>query len=265
MVWTYLFTLPAVVSFFWPLMIIFCKRQVFTAQWIMVATQILTGFTIFFYMGEIAARYIYNCIFVTFASLCVPMYYMFVCSLTSREGISRKHRWSFIPSFLFLIIYYILILALGPERYQMYMDSVVAEGNTDLLPSKAYSLMVFVGYYGFPVFMMLLSLILFSIGLVRIHRYHSMLAYVAGDNISKVRRLDRPMVIFTYTAILIALVFVIVPQHILSASPFIVIPLSIIASLIQFILGFYAFRLSGSAEHLRLNQPHTVAENKEIQ
>ena len=251
--WTFFFVMPAVVSFFWPLMTLMRKRQVLTAQWIMLATQVLTGLAIFFYMGEIAARYIYNCIFVSLAALCVPMYYMFVCSLTSPEGIKREDRWAFIPSFLFLLMYFILVFILRTDRFQLYMDNVVGLGNTDLRPSKAYSLMVFVGYYGFPLFMAVQSLVLFVVGLVKLHRYHSLIAYVEGKNLAEVRKMDRPVVIFTYSVVPVALVFVLVPQHILTSSPYIVIPLAVVVSVLQFLVGFYAYRLNYSAEQLAKN------------
>lgn len=262
MSWTYLFFIPVIASFIWPIALIVRKEHTTSAQWLFCVLQVVTGFAIVAYMGEIASRFVYNYIFVNLSILAVPTFYQFICVVTSSGGrLQQKDRLAFAPAVAYLIFFNTLAIFLGPERYQMFMDNVMLHDDLSLRPSKAYSLMIFLNYYGFSFFMMIQILLIFLTSAVKLHRYHLRIAKDQNDVYGEVRRLDRPIMLFVYLSIPITIFLNFMPHTKLFDSPVWIACIAVVMSVAQFTIGYYGYHLNYVSARFLPEEKKTVSSD----
>ena len=141
---TLLLFIPAIAAFVWPLILFLKKDSVIMAQYMMAVAQILTGCSLIFYISYfidiIASHLVADILYTICVSFMMPVYYMFICALTSKDGITRRQRLFFLPSVIFTIGVSMLLVVLGPDRYAFYMNNVMFNGNFENLgqPEKPF-------------------------------------------------------------------------------------------------------------------------------
>lgn len=245
-----LYFIPALVAFFWPVVMIISKKKLITAQWLFSISQMILGFAIVLYdvyYGDIIMHsYVADVLYTLVSIFVVPAFYMFVCSLTEPGGITISHRRVFIPSIIYAVMFVAIVLSMGNRRYEMYMNNVIDLGNFSLMPSDAYTLMVIVGYYGFRIFIFLQFVLLLIHASKRLHKYGQMI------NHPHRRRLEKGIILSFVILFLIALYIAIFPRRMSYDIQIGSIVIVVISSLFIFILGLWAYNLKYSAAQITM-------------
>ncbi len=269
-----LFLIPTIASFIWPAIMLVSNKPMFKAQWLMLITQVIIGCSIGLYdayYGELIHNsYVADVMYTIVAVFCAPTFYMFVCSLSGKYGITRQNRLIYIPTLIYLISFVVIVFTLGGERYDQYMVNVIDNGNYTLRPSKAYTAMIIVGYWGFRGFILLQTVLVLIFSAVKIKRYHKELR---SRNI--IPSSARYVHTCSYLMALVITWLAIFPRRMSSGevSPLLVV-LAILCAVLQLLVGYYAYRIRFTAEQLEIMRheeelrhkptPYSIEENPQM-
>lgn len=250
--------IPVVAACFWPVVMLLGRNRMLRAQWIFAVLQLLLGATILMfvaYFGKLVVHsYVADALYSLLAVFVIPLFYIFVCSLTSPSGVTLHHRWVFIPSILYAIVFAVIIMTLGNERYELYMERLLVYRNFDLRPSLAYSAMVIVGFYGFRVFLTLQVLLLVPVSIRKLVLYHKRLSALG-----LARKNYRVVSLFGIVLMALLLFLIVFPPKVGQSLTPQTVAVVVLSSVIILLLGHYVRGLSYSASQLESFQQPTAA------
>lgn len=246
-----LLIIPVLASAFWPVVMILSRRRFFKAQWMMALTQMLIGASVAlydaYYGGLIHNSYVADVMYTLVSVFCAPAFYIFVCSLSCKDGVSRRQRQIFMPAVLFILLFSALIIVLGGERYERYMTNVVDARDFNLTSSTAYSAMVVLGCLGYRILIAGQTLLVVVLSVMRISRYHKELALM-GRIPSKARYVHY----CSFLSMPILCMLALFPHRLTeTVSPWMVV-LVVALSVMQLLVGYYAYIIRFTAEHLEI-------------
>lgn len=257
--WTYIYLLPAAVSFFWPVVIIVRKKRVNNAQWLMCITMLMVSLGILAYMawfrGRQQALFVYDMLFMWTAALCIPMFYMFICSLTNPHGVSLANRRLFIPPLVYCSLLLGIAFALGSNGYTGYVAETKAlgcplfeEGNT------AKNMMIIFSHYGYPIFFGTGIVLIMIISTVKVHRFHTRFNKYYAEKVNHPKLSDMPLLLSSLFVFPLTVVITLVSYADPETYKYIDITLVVIVTLLQLMIGYYTFTLSYTAADLAREQ-----------
>lgn len=257
---TVLAALAILVGFFtilWPLIILLGKKQVLRCQWIYLFSQVTIAAALFlyatFYIPSLNREYVLCFMFTIISMFCAPMYYLFIVSLTSMEGVTKRHRRVFIVPLAYSLSILTLGLLLHAPGYKLFLTNVYHHGDYSFIEGyTAYNLMVLVGYYGFLALMFVSILTVSIAAAVMAVRHHRTLKEYYASYALLQRRNN--IIITLVSCIIVFCTVVLFGIRISSRPPQIQMAiLASLASVMELILGYYAYNITYSAEELGLD------------
>lgn len=258
-------------SFFtllWPVILFLCKKHVLPCQWNYIFTQLILSATFFlyttFFIPSLEREYVLCYMFTTISMFCAPMYYLFVVSMTSMEGITKKHRRVFVVPILFSCVILVLGLMLHASGYKMFFTNVFHEGNRSFIDGNLpYNLMVVCGYCLFAILLLCSALVIVVVSFVKVVRHHRTLKEYYASYVRLQRRNNTVIAIVTGIVVLSA-VFVVWKSVNASPSIALVTVFVLMVSAMEFMLGYYSYHISYSANELA-EMVRVADENKQIE
>ena len=254
MKWSFILFLPALVTLLWALATLVIKRRPTRAQIILSLMLILEAFAMVvisvFFRGKAGSLFIYDFLFVSTAMFCVPMYYVGICSLTEPRGATLEQRRTFILPILYVLGLTIGAFWLGPRRYEL-MCHAIREGAAGWVAGDmAWNFMYFWDHILFPVAMLVSCLVLMLMAAhksrVFSERFNSF--YAKDINVPQIGH--RQLLVYTC----IFLVFAVATVLVIDLRPYYykywLIVISILMTMMQFVIGRYIFRLNYDARYV---------------
>lgn len=254
MKWSFIILLPAAMSLLWALLILIIKRRPTRAQLILSVMMIFEAFAMFFITiilrGRSHAGFIYDFLFISTSLICVPMYYVGICSLTEPNGASLSQRRSFFVPLVYILGLTIGAFWLGPRRYDS-MCFAIQEGMASWIPGDmAWNYMLFWDHYLYPSLMLLSCIILMITAVHKLRifakRFNSF--YAQGINVPRISTWQ----LIVYTLVFIVLAFITV--YLIDYRPYFykywLIGIAILVTIMQYVMGRYIYHLDYDARYL---------------
>lgn len=261
--WTYLYALPAAITFFWPVYIFLRNRRINSAQWILCVTQLLStiGFLTFmvWLRNRMEAIYAYDMIFMWTVSLCVPMFYMAVCTLTNPRGVKLRNRYAFLPALLYCSFLLGIALALGDDGYTQYSAETKALGVPPFeTGNTAKNMMIIFSHYGYPVYIALYMLAILIISMIKIHRFHQRFNRYYAAKVNQPHLSDRPILYTTLAIVPLIAVGTIISYSGPVMHKWLNIGNIAVITLLEMMMGYYISKISYTAADLARAQREDI-------
>ena len=166
---------PAAISVGWVLALLLRKRRRLHAHWLLALSQLLEAFTllglVIYLEGGIGSRFIYDYIFELTATLCLPIAYLGICSLTEARGPSRAQRWVLIWPLIFITGLTVGAFVLGPRRYDMLLTDSLTANTHFIVGDRAWNFMLLWDVYLFWVLLVVQYVVLIWKGVHRMNLF----------------------------------------------------------------------------------------------
>ena len=147
-------TLLGLVTLFWPLATLLCKRNVLNAQWLMMLAMTMLAFT-FFLLGCLFNTFLQHeyLILILFLDLIIvtpPVIHIALAVLTQPRAISLSVRLLFLPSILTIALMILSVVIGGPDMYLLWAARGLEGLSGAFFPNSwRYNLIVFANFYLF--------------------------------------------------------------------------------------------------------------------
>lgn len=250
-----LYSLIAATCFFWPLKTaIKPKKKLIPAQKVMIAAMICTGI-VFCLLGCFSIPALYGNVWIELAfSTMLPLigvfYFLFIRSLTDKEGIRVKDLSILFPVAALIMSGYVFDIVSGREQWSQYVAAVYNGGATEAVLSPAVKARIIGGFWLQRIFVLgeFLAVLFYGHRQLRIYNHN------LEDYYSELRGLADSM--NTYTAAFTWVTAIVVTTFTLSdnilagrMSPLTLITV-IFAIISVFSIGSYAHSLEQSAKDI---------------
>lgn len=259
MIWTNLFIIPVAISFFWPVATVLFKRRVIKPQWFLCIAEILVGITMLLYMiiyrGVQEALYVYDYAYHLVSVCAAPIFFLFVCALTDPRGVSRSARCRvLLPAMAYIVLMTWTGFELGPAQYKAYFAESRAGGVTFLEDNGAWNRMLLLSTTVFRWFIMLQVLWIVAESTVLVHRFHVRFNKFYADRKNSPKMKDSTLVILCVSvALLVGVLYFLAVFRPANYRWYVMFVIAL-ASVIQWFVGLYNYRLNYSAEQLAAEQ-----------
>ena len=176
---TYL--LLGVAALLWPLALLFFRREVLGAQWLIAVTMLLFGFSLItfstLFNSFLEGEYLLVLLFMIFALTTPPVAYLSMVSLMNPRGITGRNKLLFYPSLAFMLLLVMSVALGGPDMYRLWIDrGTDGYAHAFYAGSWRYNTIVAIHYYLF--YLLLLAEIVFLVvaGAGMMRRYKRLLS-----------------------------------------------------------------------------------------
>ncbi|MBP3762541.1 MAG: hypothetical protein J6I49_01525 [Bacteroidales bacterium] len=252
--WTYITYLPAVVSALWPLAIFARKKHPTRAQLLLSAAMLMVAFALV--MGTVILRgrtyslFIYQYLLQLVAILAGPVYYIAICALTEPRGSSLRQRHSLVLPLLFILALSLLVLLLGPRRYEhlcllfRYRMLFPLEGDT------LWNLTSILSYPVFTALLLATDLPLLFMASRKCRVYQSRFNSYYAEGINAPKHNSRPIHIIAWLFLPLALAAVLIIALRPAFQKYLLVAIALLLSVLQFLLGRYTYSLDFDARYL---------------
>lgn len=254
MKWSFILFLPAAVTTAWALATLSLKRKPTRAQVILSFMHLLEAFAMMvlsvFFRGKAGSLFIYDFLFVSVAMLCVPMYYVGICSLTEPRGATLAQRRTF-----FLPVLYILGLTygafwLGPRRYEQ-MCYALREGQAGWIAGDAaWNYMYFWDHLLFPVLIIGACVIVMLLAVRKSRIFSQRFNAFYAQDINVPRLGYRQLLVYTLIFLLLAVLTVFLIDFRPPFYKYALILTALLITILQFIIGRYVYHLDYDARYV---------------
>lgn len=254
MKWSYILFLPAVVSIAWALATVTLKKRLTRAQVLMSLLLMMVGAAILvlgvFFRGRAGSLFIYDFLYECITVMCVPLFYVGICSLTEPRGPTLAQRRSFVPGLLFILGLTIGAFNLGPRRYEEMCHQIRDNANTWIVGDNAWNFMLFWDHWLFVAVVMIMgmALILASSRKVRIfgRRFNDL--YAKDINAPKMN--VRPLLTLAWTFLPLSVTTVLAIDLQPHNYKYWLIVLSVLLTGVQWLMGHFIYHLDYDARYL---------------
>ncbi len=252
--WTHIMYLPVVMAVFWPMAIFVTKKHPTRAQLLLCAAMLMGAFAItmttIIFRARTESLFIYQYLFELVAVLVGPVFYIAICSLTEPRGASLRQRHSLILPLLFIVGLSIGASVLGPRRYGLMCHMFRYGELFPLSGDAAWRFTALWSYHVFLVLVVAMNLVLLVLAsrksLVFQRRFNSYYA----ENIHAPHLHSGPLHLLAWLFLPLAVGMVVVMVLRIPFQKHIIIAVSLIFSLLQFLLGRYTYSLDYDARYL---------------
>lgn len=251
---SYIYLIPALISFFWPLAALFCKREVSDSQWALMGAQIMLGVTMALYASFFVPCLEHEhllCHLYVMMALLTPVFFLAgITRLTTMGGFTKQiRRFFLLPVFAMTLITAIALIG-GFNNYQHFLATAVHGGDLSLVGDFWYDVMVICEFYGFLTMLAIEVIIVIVIVAPCVRQYVRLME----DNfVSPPRsiRLLRPYLAALFVMVLLLLLLEVnFPLHFLK-SRFLLVCVCVMQSVITFSFGYFVYNIRYSAERLQ--------------
>lgn len=255
MKWSFILYLPVVVSVAWALIIALTKKRLTHAQILFCISLIVDAFAItmagIYFRGKVDSLYLYDYLLEVSATLCAPIFYIAICSLTEPRGATLKQRHIFFIPLLFTIGLTIGAFSMHPSRYQAMCLEVFDSGHIPWHPGDfGYNFMILWNQLVFPLVTVVTGILLLisSLRKARLFKQRFDSFYAEGLNMPKLN--IREIVIVAALFMPFGLLFI----YLIVFRPFYykywLILCALILTVIQYFAGRFAYRYDYDARYL---------------
>ena len=270
---SFLFFIPSVVAFIWPVALIFKKRMT-DSQWIFSLVQILTGFSIalfsLYFNPDMRGEYFLSLLFSVFALITPMVYFLYVCRLSSPMGVSVKNRKFLLVPLIMILLMVAIALVAGRDSYRTYLDIAVYGGDVSLTSSLAHNVLVIVNYYLFFIVLLVEVVAVSLYAMMHLSTYNKFLKDNGTDRYPLLHSTLAIQIASILCILLVAAVWIYVIYF--PNNWIIVCIISVLFCLVQLYLGAYSFFTPDSMvdllqkrkqEALNLNNNHNIVNQVE--
>ena len=147
-------TLLGLVTLFWPLATLLCKRNVLNAQWLMMLAMTMLAFT-FFLLGCLFNTFLQHeyLILILFLDLIIvtpPVIHIALAVLTQPRASFLSARMLLFPSILCIVLMILSVTIGGADLYRLWTASGLEGASWRFLPDNwTYNFIVIVNFYLF--------------------------------------------------------------------------------------------------------------------
>ena len=238
----------------WPLIMFFSKKQLQKSQWLFLCTQIILFYEIQLYatylIPELHHEYVLDYLFTTIALYLPVMFFLFIVSMTSKEGVKRAHRRLFLIPFAYTVLMLVMTFLLNASGYKVYLDRAVYGNDLSFVEGEwRYNLMIVVNHYLFVVMLVGEIVAIVVSATIRTLRFHNTLQDYYANHYALKRKADRRMVFVAFAMIAIAFFLARFPLDRMP-SEFWGVAMAVVAAIAEYVLGFYVYHIEYSAETL---------------
>lgn len=257
MKWAYILYLPALASLVWPIALLLFKRRPTSAQVLFGVSLAIDAFTIsmlaILFRHRTGMMLVYDYLFCVAALMAAPMYYLAVCALTEPRGVSHRNRHVLIVPIILVALISAGLIWLGRIDYEELCQQEYL-GNYSFRPGDApYNFMLFVSVYLFYSLVAIMSLVLVFLEghkmRVFADRYNS---FYSGSNLGQPTLHTGRITLLTNIFVPLAAGLLFVGMFKPAGAQPILITLSILLSVVQFLRGANAYRLNVDAAQLAM-------------
>lgn len=258
----FIYLMLGVVSLLWPLALLFFRRQVLSAQWLMAIALFFLAISFILYSCLfnvfLKGEYLLVILFMIFSMLAPPCAILAVTVLTNPQGIGRPLRGAFIPVGIMAFLLALSVIIGGPDMYRLWIEHG-ANGDAHIFfpNSWRYNTIVIVHYYLFSIVLTLEAVMLAAYTIARLRRYKKTIReYYTPDS----QRIVPGSILFAATAILGICVTVSLMVYPFNAPrPVnVTLLLCIVEGVAISILGYRIYRLNYGAEMLAYQISHST-------
>lgn len=253
---TILYFIIAATCFFWPLRTALKpKKKVIPAQKVMMAAMIFTGLS-FLFLGSFSIPSLAGNVWTELGySTVVPFigvfYFLFIRSLTDKEGVRVKDLSVLIPVVLLIISGYAFDIISGKEQWSQYVSAIYNGQETDRAAFSAINkARVFGGFWLQRLFILAELLAAFFYGHRQLRIYNHELENYYSELKGLADSMNTYTAAFTWIAAIVATTFSL-SDNILAGR---LSPLTVIAALLAMVavysIGSYAHSLEQSARNV---------------
>lgn len=249
----YIYLIPAIFGIFWPVVTMFCKRNVMVSQWVLMGAFAMTSITMLlystFFMPPFRQEHLLCHLYVMMALLTPAVFMAGAISLTNEEGFTRSLRRFFILPVVAMLVISAVAQFGGIENYQDFLATAVHGGDLSFKGELNYDLMVSIEFYGFLAVLAVEVFMAIYYVLPSVRKY----IHLVEENFSvprqRILKVQKFMTALFVIIMLLALLEVCYPLHFLTSKPVLVL-VCLLQSFVIFTLGYLVFRLRHSAEQL---------------
>ncbi len=245
------------VSLFWPLATLFCKRHVLNAQWLMMLSLVLFALTFFLLSSSfnifLQGQYLLLIFFMLVVTISPSIIHIAFTILTQPKNKARKistGRILLAISLLCTLLILISVLIAGPDNCRLWAANGLEGRSSQFIPGNwRYNLIVLIDFYFFWTLFTIQAFFLFFHGIRQLFRFRQLNSeYYSHDRYSTLNLKNLYIVANLGLLILASSHFTdpFSPDHLFIFIFTYCLPLG----LIIFYIGFSVYRINISAERL---------------
>lgn len=253
-------------SFIWPLAVLFLRRHVLGAQWLMVSALIFMGLSMVvystFFNTFLQGEYLMVVLFMLFSLCTPPLTQMSVSALTHIQGVPYRARTITIPSLLTVLLMAVSMVISGPDTYRLWIErGADGIGWHFFSHSWRYNLIVVIHYYMYILVIVCETFFVAIYAIYHMHRFRDLLDEYYGANRKYGANIRLSCLAIAVNCICIVVSYILFPFN--SPRPLWAVELSCaIESVAVFLIGMCSYRFSFGAEELLGQQKRSPARSK---
>ena len=230
------------------------KRQPTRAQSLLSLTMLMMAFASVvlgvFFRGRAGSLFIYDYIFEFVAVLCPAVYYLGICSLTEPRGATLRQRQAFVAPLVYILGLSIGAFWLGPRRYEILCHQI-RDGEVDWISGDfAWNYMLFWDHYLFFALLLVMGTHLLGMAWHKGNIFSSRFNSFYASSIDAPRIKNRPLGIAAWVFFLAAILAIIAVAFRPFYYKYWLIPLAVIVTVVQYLVGRYIYSLNYDARYL---------------
>lgn len=148
--------IPAIASIVLPIYSFLTKPSISKTNMSLLGAQVIIGLTFFFYACRfndyLVTEYLLNFAFSILALFAAPLFYIFTCSLTQPEGLTKKNRQVLFLPITMTIILSAMSLICSLDDCRHYAIQVLYFNDFSFIPGNpSYNLLIIIAYFTFYI------------------------------------------------------------------------------------------------------------------
>lgn len=245
--------IPAITAIALPVYTFLTKESVSKTTMTLFGTQLVIGLSLFFYAcrfhNYFVSEYLLNFTFSALSLFAAPLFYLFVCSLTQPEGLTKKNRHILIVPIVMATTLSILTIACNIDDCRHYAIQVLYHRDFSFIPGHhSYNIIIIIAYYVYYITFAVETIAIIIMSIRKINSYISFLKGFFSSNEKDIIRtqfllLNCVLVLITFITILIAKLF-------FEDMPILFVAISLSTTLSQIHFSWYGHTHTMSAEQI---------------
>ncbi len=172
--------IPAIASTVLPIYSFLTKPSISKTNMSLLGAQVIIGLTFFFYACRfndyLVTEYLLNFAFSILSLFAAPLFYIFVCSLTQPEGLTKKNRQVLILPIAMTIILSAMSLTCSIDDCRHYAIQVLYFKDFSFIPGNiSYNLLIVIAYFIFYIAFFIETIIIVFVCIRKIESYIKLL------------------------------------------------------------------------------------------
>lgn len=248
--------IPAITAIILPVFTFLTKESVSKTNMTLFGTQLTIGLTFFFYACRFhdffVSEYLLNFAFSSLSLFAAPLFYIFVCSLTQPEGLTKRNRRILIIPIIMAAILSLLTLVCSIDDCRHYAIQVLYHRDFSFIPGNlSYNILIIIAYYTFYFIFAIETIAIIIMSIIKIDGYIKFLKEYFSTNEQDIAR--NRFLLLNCIIVLITFITILVVKLFFSEIPGIFLAISLATTLSQIHFSWYGHTHMMSAEQITAN------------